>query len=265
MRNRSICSLLLVLLFCASTPRAAQQQNRQLDLAFQAAAQEYEAGRYAEAAAKLETLLRAAPQSFAVQELAGLVYSAQSLDSKANAHLQKAAELQPNSAAARTNLASNLVRLGKPELAEAQLKKAVALEPQNFDANHNLGELYVQAGKITEAEPFLAKAQQIDPTAYDNGYDLALAYLQTGHVPDARQEVHALLKLKDAAELHNLLAEIEEKDGQFVVAANEFALAAHADPSESNLFDWGSELLLHRTLGPAIEVFQQAVARYPNS
>jgi predicted Zn-dependent protease len=265
MRNRSICSLFLALLFCASTPCAAQQQNRELDLAFQAAAQEYEAGRYAEAAAKLEALLRAAPQSFAVQELAGLVYSAQSLDSKANAHLQKATELQPNSAAARTNLASNLVRLGKPELAEAQLKKAVALEPQNFDANHNLGELYVQAGKIAEAEPFLAKAQQIDPAAYDNGYDLALAYLQTSQVPDARREVHDLLKLKDTAELHNLLAEIEEKDGQFVVAANEFALAAHADPSESNLFDWGSELLLHRTLGPAIEVFQQAVARYPNS
>ena len=37
------------------------------------------------------------------------------------------------------------------------------------------------------------------------------------------------------------------------------------DPSESNLFDWGSELLLHRTLGPAIEVFQHATERYPDS
>jgi tetratricopeptide (TPR) repeat protein len=37
------------------------------------------------------------------------------------------------------------------------------------------------------------------------------------------------------------------------------------DPSESNLFDWGSELLLHRTLGPAVEVFQQASERYPAS
>jgi tetratricopeptide (TPR) repeat protein len=37
------------------------------------------------------------------------------------------------------------------------------------------------------------------------------------------------------------------------------------DPTESNLFDWGSELLLHRTLGPAVEVFQQASERYPTS
>jgi predicted Zn-dependent protease len=37
------------------------------------------------------------------------------------------------------------------------------------------------------------------------------------------------------------------------------------EPSESNLFDWGSELLLHRTLDPAIQVFQQATDRYPQS
>jgi tetratricopeptide (TPR) repeat protein len=58
---------------------------------------------------------------------------------------------------------------------------------------------------------------------------------------------------------------VEEKDGKFVPAANEYEIAAHMDPRESNLFDWGSELLLHRTLGPAIEVFRQASERYPAS
>ena len=261
MRNRSACFVLAVL--CLFHPlRAWSAQNQQLDREFQAAVGQYEAGQYAQAAAKLEALLPDAQQSFDVQELIGLVYSAQSLDAKAYPHLQKAVQLKPDSAAARTNLASNLVRTGKPDLAEAQLKKAVALEPRNFDANHNLGELYVQAGKIALAEPFLESAQRIDPSSYDNGYDLSLAYLETGRVSDARRSVHDLLRRKDTAELHNLLGEIEEKDGQFVTAANEFELAAHADPSESNLFDWGSELLLHRTLEPAVEVFTQAVARY---
>jgi tetratricopeptide (TPR) repeat protein len=50
-----------------------------------------------------------------------------------------------------------------------------------------------------------------------------------------------------------------------VAAVNEFALAAHQDPSESNLFDWASELLLHRTLEPAIDVFRRSAQRYPNS
>jgi len=241
------------------------QQTRQLDREFHQAAEAYDAGKYSEAAATLENLLREAPQTFEVQELAGLVYSAQSQDGQAAVHLLKAVELRPNSAAARTNLASNLLRLGKNDQAEVQLKKALALQPGNFDANHNLGELYVQAGKIAAALPLLEKAQQIDPSSYGNGYDLSLAYLQTGHVTEARGQVHALLKQKDTAELHNLLGEIEEQDGQFVAAASEFESAAHADPSESNLFDWGAELLLHRTLDPAVEVFQNAVARYPDS
>jgi tetratricopeptide (TPR) repeat protein len=58
---------------------------------------------------------------------------------------------------------------------------------------------------------------------------------------------------------------VEEKEGNFIAAANEYEVAAHMDPSESNLFDWGSELLIHRTLDPAVEVFQHATERYPNS
>jgi tetratricopeptide (TPR) repeat protein len=244
----------------------AQQKTRpELDRAFQAAVAEYEGGRLAEAAADLERLLPEVPNSFEVHELLGLVYTAQSQDAKANEHLQKAVRLQPNSAAARTNLAANLSRLGKPDLAQAQFEKAVELEPNNFDTNHNLGESYIQSKKIAEAVPLLERAQRIDPSSYDNGYDLSLAYLLTGKLADARQLVGDLLKRKDTAELHNLLGEIEEKDGQFVPAENQFELAAHADPSEGNLFDWASELLLHRTLAPSIEVFQQATDRYPAS
>ena len=73
----------------------------------------------------------------------------------------------------------------------------------------------------------------------------------------------AFCRAKNTAELHNLLGQIEEKDGKFVAAANEFEIAAHQDPSESNLFDWASELLLHRTLEPAIEVFRQSARALP--
>jgi tetratricopeptide (TPR) repeat protein len=244
---------------------AAAQQERNLDRDFQAAVAQYDSGRYAEAAVKLENLVREAPESFEVRELLGLVYSAQSQDARATQHLQKAVQLKPNSAAARTNLAANLARLGKLDLATAQFKRAVELDPRNFETNHNLGESYVRAGKVAQAAPFLEKAQQIDPSSYDNGYDLSLAYLQIGRLADARQLIQDLLKRKNTAELHNLLGEVEEKDGKFVPAANEYEIAAHMDPSESNLFDWGSELLIHRTLGPAVEVFQKASERYPVS
>ena len=121
----------------------------------------------------LENLVREMPESFEVHELLGLVYSGETKDALANPHLEKAVRLKPGSAAARINLAANLIRLGKLDGAQEQLKKAIALEPRNYDANHNLGELYVRMGNISGAVPFLKQAQQINPSSYDNGYDLA--------------------------------------------------------------------------------------------
>src|SRR6516162_10611677 len=114
--------------------RGAAQQG--LDREFQAAVALYEAGKYPEAAVALEKLLKQAPESFEVQELLGIVYASQSQFEKANAYLETAVHLQPASAAARTNLGTNLVRLGKTELAEQQLKKAIALAPEDYEANH---------------------------------------------------------------------------------------------------------------------------------
>lgn len=259
-----VCPCFALLAFALPVAARTEPAER-LNHEFQTAVSQYDAGHFREAAVELEKLLRDVPESFEVHELLGLVYAEEAQDALANQHLEKAVRLKPDSAAARTNLATNLVRMGKLEPAQEQLKKAVAIEPRNFDANHNLGELYVRMGKLPEAVPFLKEAQRINPASYDNGYDLALAYLYTGHPAPGRQLVQNLLQVKNTAELHNLLGQIEEKDGKFVAAVNEFEIAAHQDPSESNLFDWASELLLHRTLEPAIEVFRQGAERYPSS
>jgi predicted Zn-dependent protease len=88
-------------------------QETALEQKFQAAVADYSAGHYSEAAALLESLVREVPGSFDVYELLGLVYSAQSQDTKARSSFEKAVRLKPDSAAARTNLAANLSRLGK--------------------------------------------------------------------------------------------------------------------------------------------------------
>jgi tetratricopeptide (TPR) repeat protein len=41
--------------------------------------------------------------------------------------------------------------------------------------------------------------------------------------------------------------------------------AALMDPSEDNLFAWGTELARHQTLPPAAEVFERGVKQFPNS
>jgi tetratricopeptide (TPR) repeat protein len=261
-RPRLLLAIVSSLGVCA--PGVASENTPKLDQQFQSAVAHYHAGQLPEAAAQLEQLLPQVPKSFEVHELLGLIYAAQSQDAKAVEQLQTAVHLKPESAAAHTNLAAALVHTGNTELAGQQFRKALELEPHDYDANHNLGEFYIQTGKIAEATPLLEQAQRITPS-YDNGYDLSQAYLLTGQLAQARQLVQSLVQQKNTGELHNLLGQIEEKDGKFVEAANEFGLAAHMDPSEENLFYWGSEFLLHRTYEPAIEVFGKATERYPNS
>ena len=256
-----LCSFLV----CAVFSAAQDNEQQKLDREFKSAVAQYDAGHFTEAAAQLEDLLPRVPNSFEVHELLGQAYASLSQDPKAIEHLQEAVRLKPDSGAARTNLAATLLHAGKAELAGEQFRRALALEPRNYDANHNLGEFYIQSGKLADAIPLLERAQSINSSSYDNGYDLAQAEFLTGKLGETRQTVQALVRIKDIGELHNLLGQIEEKDGKFVAAANEFQIAAHMDPSDDNMFDWGSELLLHRTYEPAIEVFQQASQRYPDS
>jgi tetratricopeptide (TPR) repeat protein len=65
--------------------------------------------------------------------------------------------------------------------------------------------------------------------------------------------------------LHHLLADVEEKLGNPLQAVREYQRAAELDPSEPNLFDWGTELLAHRALEPATEVFTKGNRLFPKS
>ena len=264
--TRRFFRLMTVLLaltgICSESAGQAEQKREEV---FQAAAAQYEAGHYSEAVVPLERLAKQMPDSFDVHELLGLVYAAESEDVKANDHLAKAARLNPGSAAARSNLAASYAKLGRLDQALEQFKKAVELEPNNYETNHNLGELYVRQGTVKRALPYLQKAQKIKPDSYANGFDLTLAYMVSGRLGDARNSAKGLLSVKETGEVHNLLAQIEEKDGNYVAAVNEFEAAARLEPSESNLFDWGGELLMHRTLDPAVQVFEEATRRFPKS
>lgn len=265
MSKRPLLRLTILCALLASAALTHAQDQQKLNRQFQLAVAQYDAGRFAEASAQLEALLPLAPNSFEIHELLGQSYASLSRDDKAIEHLDAAVRLMPRSAPARTNLAASLSHAGRTELAGEQFRKALELEPRSFDANHNLGEFYIQSGKIADALPLLERAQRINPASYNNGYDLAMAEFLTGRLSEARSQGQDLLKIKDTSELHNLLGQIEEKDGKPMAAANQFQTAAHMDPSEDNLFDWGSELLLHRAYEPAIQIFKEAARRYPNS
>jgi tetratricopeptide (TPR) repeat protein len=149
---------------------------------------------------------------------------------------------------------------------EASLRGVLAQDPANFDANRRLGTLLVASGKSGEALPFLENAHQLQRDDPESARELAKAYAAVGKNREARAAAEEQLARQDsAADLHHLLAELDEREQHPLEAVREYQRAAELDPSESNLFDWGTELLTHRTLQPAIEIFTRGVRLYPKS
>lgn len=72
------------------------------------------------------------------------------------------------------------------------------------------------------------------------------------------------VKESQADQLHQA-AEADEKRGDPLNAAREYQSAAELEPSETNLFDWGTELLVHGAPEPAVEVFAKGVHLFPRS
>jgi tetratricopeptide (TPR) repeat protein len=163
------------------------------------------------------------------------------------------------------SLGESIVRASFDAEREKSLRALAERQPTDFSANHQLGQFLIATGKAREAIPFLERAAAKEPGNYKNAYDLALANAQTGNYAIARDDATKLLATHDQADLHHLLGDIHEKLGDSLEAVRHYQRAAELDPSESSLFDWGAELLLHHAPEPAVEVFSKGNRLYPGS
>jgi Tfp pilus assembly protein PilF len=68
-----------------------------------------------------------------------------------------------------------------------------------------------------------------------------------------------------SATRHRLAGDNDEKLRDPLAAVREYQEAVRLDPSEENYFAWGSELLLHRAVWQAKDVFEQGVKAHPKS
>ena len=98
------------------------------------------------------------------------------------------------------------------------------------------------------------------------------ASLGTSNAPPGKSDAEAEKSLREAlekepnrADLHHSLAEVEETLDNPLEAVKQYQATARLDPSESNFFDWGTELLLHRAFEPAGDVFSEGNHLFPNS
>jgi tetratricopeptide (TPR) repeat protein len=171
---------------------------------------------------------------------------------------------------AKTESSSRISASSLSTPGEESLRMQAEREPGNFELNYRLGKMLVDEGKSWEALLYLERASQLNPANYENAYELALAHADAGQHERAQAEARTLLTkpnegVRQQAELHHLLGNIEERSGDPLKAVREYQRAAELDPSEPNLFDWGADLLTHRAFEPAIEVFVQGNRLFPRS
>jgi tetratricopeptide (TPR) repeat protein len=152
---------------------------------------------------------------------------------------------------------------------ERTLLETARQSPNDFAAQQRLGEFYLQQNRLPEGILYLEKAQQLNPQDYDTGYDLSLAYLNSADTVKASAQLHQMITRHETAELDDLLAEVNEKSGDYKGAASEYYRAAQLDPTEGNIFDLASFLLQHKNyegfLDNALTFFRYGVQKYPRS
>jgi len=148
---------------------------------------------------------------------------------------------------------------------ENQLRKALASDPKGFQTNRQLGIFYLNAGRYRDSIAPLETAHAIDAANHENAFDLAYALKEVGDFSRSRLLIGELLAQRTNPADFRLAGEVDEKLNDPLTAVRELEQAARLDPSEQNYFEWGSELLLHRAIWQAQEVFHKGTSAYPKS
>jgi tetratricopeptide (TPR) repeat protein len=148
---------------------------------------------------------------------------------------------------------------------EQRLRSVVKESPLDFKANEDLGRFYIRMDRYHEAVSPLQTAYQIDANNMDAEYELALALARSGDAASALPHIEHLIGKDGRPEWHRLAGEVDEKLGDSLRAVHEFERAVKGSPNEDNYFAWGSELMQHRALWQAKEVFESGARSYPHS
>ena len=148
---------------------------------------------------------------------------------------------------------------------ERSLRAAVLKDPASFQANHALGEFCLREHQFADAIAWLEQARQLKPADFETAYELAQAYIGAGRCAEAKAVLTQLLSGNDRSELHGLLGDIEEKLGNSLASEREYERAVQLQASEENYFAWGGELLVHRAVEAAVDVFTRGAKAFPRS
>jgi Flp pilus assembly protein TadD len=142
-------------------------------------------GRFPEAAASYEQVLRLRPRQIEAHNNLGVALAEQGVMAEAVAHYEEALRLQPTYAEAHFNWGNALKSLQHFEAAAEQYREAVRLRPNWSGAHNNLGLVAARMGQFDEASSHYAEALRLLPTYAEAHNNLALCLQAQGHLDTA--------------------------------------------------------------------------------
>jgi Flp pilus assembly protein TadD len=182
------------------------------------------------------------------------------------ASLERAAELDPESAWVRYNLAVAYRAGGRLEETRRELMAALDLDPDYANAHFNLGTLLAAQGDFAAAEGHYQRVREIDPGDHLARMELAVAVSRLGDSARAQAELESLIRdapglIEARLALATLLAgQGRVQDAQSIV---EEALTIDATDQELASAHTAAGRLLEGEAGEAEPHFRRAIELDP--
>lgn len=153
---------------------------------------------------------------------------------------------------------------GQPVAVDLQSETVCQEGSAAFIRERDAGVRFLRQNNAAKALPLLEAAHQSCPLDYDTSRDLATAQIMADNFAQAKSIIHDLLRQRDRPELHNLLARIATAKKDYRGAAVEYQVAATMDPTENNIFNFGTALF-RLDYASATEILRYGLGKFPNS
>jgi predicted TPR repeat methyltransferase len=186
----------------------------------------YQNGQYGDAEKLAISITEQFPKHQLSWQILGVIFRQTGRKVEAVNANQKAVELSPQDAEARSNLGAILQELGRLEEAKASYTQAIALKPDYVEAHSNLGTVLQKLGKLGEAEASYRQAIALKPDYAEAYSNLGNSLQELGRLDEAETSYTQAIALKpDYALAHkNLgnmlkaLGRVEEAEASYTQA-----------------------------------------------
>lgn len=246
-------------------PRADPKDTIVLYNLLRLAGEDSMAGRYDEAAAKVQQALREDPNIIEAYSRLGNIYTKAGRHADAVAAFKRALALDPEHLLSTFNLALAYRALGQIDEAIVGFERTGQLDPRSGRAHFQLGDIYMQRGEPVKALEVLTKGLALDIDRPPFLVKIGEAYLELKRYDEADQALREAVRLRaNVPRGHYNLALVEEQRGNATAARAAYEAEVATNPKNYGAqFNLGRLLAKEGRTADAAQRFRAAVEARP--